>query len=829
MRRSRSSERASRCTDSIVDLQTLNQRLNAENQVLADRFSKLTEYNQVLGDDLANLDAEILYLEQLIETKTQKMDHIAGKVEALNKSISACRRTLEGDEAVSRMARKLKKMEEMRISALKRLRELRGDTFVDNLEEVKTNLNMEIEALEWQKQDLEEQLEVLEVLVDREASSAERKDVLEEVMRQKGEEKQELLGWIARVREEKVMVVEDNDGESEFHERERQRLLAKDPESYNEMKRYMEESEGRPRSHARHRREESASRSERSRTESEGRPKSYRRHRKEDEERSAKSPSSESQKGRHSHSRGSHRRSSSVKRSRPSSMIAEYSSKDKKASTLGRESPKKDRKSSSMTEEESPKRDRKSSSAAEEKSPKRDRKSSAVAEESPKRHRKSSAVVEESPKRHRKSSAVAEESPKRDRKSSAVNEASVEGTEVKDAENKQEQPEEPKPEEVVKREGVADAETQANEDEIDPVVNIKAFEFTEQEKEALAKLESLQAEILIKEEEKKNLEAQVKPSNPNWGLSRKFAMNIAPTPDAVKDLSLTVIERRSKGIVTEVTGESLDFHMQLLDDQVAELTVASDLQDNVEMLRKQIRATNEKIEDAKELAEEKDEQIKRIKDDLRAAKISLEQEQTNEDLETRMRNHVISEISQMKSSIMMMADQMVEQNARTEAAEAKLKELVRVKHALERDIRDMAQREKPEVRSLTQEVSTCQARVKEAQQNLEKSEAEIKAKRAALEELKTSKEMQEYRDLTIRRVKLERRVNKWKILLKDSKETIQSLEVFSATNSQKRQTLTETLEKALRSKRANEEEIRELEHYSALLAALLREQTENWS
>ena len=50
-----------------------------------------------------------------------------------------------------------------------------------------------------------------------------------------------------------------------------------------------------------------------------------------------------------------------------------------------------------------------------------------------------------------------------------------------------------------------------------------------------------------------------------------------------------------------------------------------------------------------------------------------------------MKNHMLSEISQMKSSIMMMQDQIVGQNARTEASEAKIKELTRVKRALERD------------------------------------------------------------------------------------------------------------------------------------------------
>lgn len=145
-----------------------------------------------------------------------------------------------------------------------------------------------------------------------------------------------------------------------------------------------------------------------------------------------------------------------------------------------------------------------------------------------------------------------------------------------------------------------------------------------------------------------------------------------------------------------------------------------------------------------------------------------------------------------------------------------------------RDIRDMAQREKPEVRSLSQEVGACQNRVVESKRNLGNAEKKIQEKRDALKQLKNSEEMKQYRDLCIRGVKLDRRIVKLKVLLKDSKETIQSLEVYSATNSQKRQALTEALEKAMKKKSKKEEEIRELEHYSALLSVLLREQNENW-
>ena len=141
----------------------------------------------------------------------------------------------------------------------------------------------------------------------------------------------------------------------------------------------------------------------------------------------------------------------------------------------------------------------------------------------------------------------------------------------------------------------------------------------------------------------------------------------------------------------------------------------------------------------------------------------------------------------------------------------------------------MAMRERPEIQTLTSQVHTYQSRVKEVQGKLQKAEEELAGKKEELNNLKKSKEMETYKDLVIRKTKLERRINKWKMLLKDSKETMQSLEAFSSQNYQKRQQLAKSLEKYEREKADKEEELRDLENYSALLRALLHEQNENWS
>jgi hypothetical protein len=111
---------------------------------------------------------------------------------------------------------------------------------------------------------------------------------------------------------------------------------------------------------------------------------------------------------------------------------------------------------------------------------------------------------------------------------------------------------------------------------------------------------------------------------------------------------------------------------------------------------------------------------------------------------------------------------------------------------------------------------------------LQNAEQHLQRRRATFGDLRGSDSVQEYKNLMVRRAKLERRLHKWKMLLTDSRETLQSLEAFSSVNFQKRATLCQTFEKYQRTKVDAEVELRELESYSNMLDALWREQQDNW-
>ena len=125
-RRERLRTRVGRFTDEIVSLQAENRQLNAENQALADRFNKLTEYNQVLGDDLATLDAETVYLENMIEYKRRRVKRYTGRGDNLQATLAKYRKTLLEDDDIAPMVEKIKKIEAMRISVVRQFQELKG-------------------------------------------------------------------------------------------------------------------------------------------------------------------------------------------------------------------------------------------------------------------------------------------------------------------------------------------------------------------------------------------------------------------------------------------------------------------------------------------------------------------------------------------------------------------------------------------------------------------------------------------------------------------------------------------------------------------------------
>lgn len=159
--------------------------------------------------------------------------------------------------------------------------------------------------------------------------------------------------------------------------------------------------------------------------------------------------------------------------------------------------------------------------------------------------------------------------------------------------------------------------------------------------------------------------------------------------------------------------------------------------------------------------------------------------------------------------------------------EQKLEELQKRRTNIENEIYDIDHREKQEVVRLVTDVGLLKNKVSDCKDQLKKSVADLEAKRARLEELRQSETRGQYFDLLVKKSKVERRIIKWKMLLKDSKETIQSLESFSAVNSQKRKELSLSLQKLEKCKFMRNEDLDELKNYSESLARLIKANSEN--
>jgi DNA repair exonuclease SbcCD ATPase subunit len=224
----------------------------------------------------------------------------------------------------------------------------------------------------------------------------------------------------------------------------------------------------------------------------------------------------------------------------------------------------------------------------------------------------------------------------------------------------------------------------------------------------------------------------------------------------------------------------------------------------------------------------KQKKIERIKHELIIAQTNIESERAAYLSEARWREETSTRLQELKQKIRTKKAEVDEQAHDLAFAQARLSDLIMLKRSLERNLEDIAQRERPEVQTLASEVGSYRQRVREGQAKLESAEEHLRKRREAFEQARHSENVHEYKNLMVTRAKLERRLQKWKMLLRASRETLQSLQAFSSVNFQRRATLCQTFEKYQRTKVDADVELRELELYSDMLEALWKEQQENW-
>ena len=344
--------------------------------------------------------------------------------------------------------------------------------------------------------------------------------------------------------------------------------------------------------------------------------------------------------------------------------------------------------------------------------------------------------------------------------------------------------------------------------------------------------EEIEQRTAIRDRLKAQIEEMTKP--PGHKKRKRLAFsgirttNVSAPPDPVKVLALTEFSRRSTAAQTDCTNDTINYQLSVLEQQKVERKAAEDLQSSLEILQKKIASTKEMIEDAKRDGEIKEEKIKELKTEIGNVKEELGREDENALKEEEKAREYADELEKVDQQIRSKQQQLEKVNSQVGALQMHLKEMQRFRMLLESELNDIYNRERPEIRQLIDDVKTFRNTIDETANKVSQMYKRVEAKRQAMEKLANSEEMRQYNDLRMQRVNLERRVKKWSTLVKDSRESLQALESFSAVNATRRQQLADTLKNKERLLMEKETEVEELERYAGLLEAMITEHKTNW-
>ena len=356
-------------------------------------------------------------------------------------------------------------------------------------------------------------------------------------------------------------------------------------------------------------------------------------------------------------------------------------------------------------------------------------------------------------------------------------------------------------------------------------------------------LEALQQQIAERTEVRDSLKERIKElEHPQYvkrntataKKAQKFKMsgikrvNVESPPDPIKILALNNYDLRHVGSQTELTGETITYHQNVLDKQRKEKLAAEELRTSLESLKEKIRATESKIEKAKEDGQIKEERISTLKTEIANVKDELLKEDKNTLREEEKAREYAQQLSEIDEQIRVKQQQLEKINSQVGALHLHLKEMQKFRVILESELANLVNREKPEIRQLIEDVNSYRIQIDVSSANVESMTKKVEGKRQQLEELLCSDEMNQYTELKLKKINLERRIKKWSSLMKDSRETLQSIETFSAKNANVRKNAIEQYKNKVRSFMKQEMELDDLEKYQELVESMIREHKQNW-
>lgn len=339
-------------------------------------------------------------------------------------------------------------------------------------------------------------------------------------------------------------------------------------------------------------------------------------------------------------------------------------------------------------------------------------------------------------------------------------------------------------------------------------------------------LKELKIQLKEKQEEKERIESEIENSKMTLKVQPNvnyFTIFSDPLKHITQSRWLLSVSNQ-----TDLTGATIDFHVKVLNDQEMERQTSETSLNEIEELKVKIKEQTEKIESARMESERRDIAIQQVQQELQEVQARIEGDKMYQNAKKRMKVEYSSDIKKLKSEIrnkQALLQSTTEENAKLNE---KLDELIHNKIELEHEIEELAFKEKPQIEDLLEKVQNFQHRVEESKLRLLKAQEELEVKRKELESVKNSNEYANFKKLTLRKKTLERRIIKWKMLLKDSSETLQSMEQFSSDNADRRRILKESVQKYEKIKFEKDEELLDTEQYSMLLESMLAEQQNNW-
>ena len=890
-------EKFGKYSNQIVQMRSENIAINSDNQKLAQRFESLSQYNQELGDDLANMADVLSKVTVENDTKKRKLKQLLKERQKLEQKVKQKTEKLTSQKDFAFACRHLNELKDQKIYYIRAYGCLRDTQQVTNQQEnnkdndqEQNNPNIAKERIENMNKQLEEenhelelQIEKLKQLMNDQMTEEEKKEnlrkctedvenqnnLLDQILEQNYRNNLELRNLIKATAPLNDQADDAAYDGSDFADDEDEALAAFI--SQKNLKKYESSRNGTTVSEPQTEKQESIK--EENNPSSDSEKEKSKTSEKEESKVSSSSDSEKKKKTDKSSSEGEKKMKSTKlsnsehsekeenireKKSESSdskkekedsehreSKTSSSSSEEKDSSSSGKESSKKKKSrkssSSSKTESDHSKKDSEyeyytSSSSSKEHELKTEE--TQVIQQDLIIHFNDAPtqisddafediVVDETSKKSKKKSKTSEkeEIKVKEREINTQNDKEND-TEIKDKGDEDSQNKSKEPTISDENKTVKDLNEEENKNEKGNKENHENKE-EEDSSDTDEKIETLMKKIEEKREEKEKLENEIA-DHSKYEFAHQFGAAASPSPDPINDLSLQRFNTCLVATQTDTVGASVDFHQELIQKQNEEIAKAEAIRKAYEAQTILITKYEEDIAKAKFRGNQLDTEINKAKTNLKQAQIAIQNDKVRQQNEEKQTQQLHTKAKKLKVQLKKRQGVFTNIQSRIAELEQQIDDLVEERSVLERDLKDLDARNRPEVVQLSQQVTQYRTRLDDSESKMNMMKNSVNDRRNKLKTMLGSQQTQSIKKLEFERFDIERKQQKWNLMMHSTTATMQVIENYSVRNSKKRKQLLSSYQKAEKKRSQKDEEEQMLEWYSQLLNNLIQEHNTNW-